>query len=56
MDTEEYDLLKCVCVIIIIAAIKQIRSDCLVGRQWIRPWIARRNKLGAYHALMKEPF
>ena len=55
METfDKESFLQCICIIIIIAAIKQIRRNRLIGKQWVRPWIGRRDTFGAYQALMQE--
>ncbi|XP_053390824.1 uncharacterized protein LOC128553673 [Mercenaria mercenaria] len=47
-------IIAIVCVIMIMSAINLQHRDRLRGRQWVRPWIARRGQYGAYHALMQE--
>ena len=50
-DLEEFAIV--LCFIVFLAAFEQQRNN--IGRRiWVRPWIARRNRLGAYHALMEE--
>ena len=42
-----------VCILLIAAGIQQYRGNRF-RRLWVRPWIARRNQYGAYHALVQE--
>ena len=54
METQDEDVcIAALCVIIIAAGALQHKCQ-KKGRVWTRPWIDRRDRLGAYHALMQE--
>jgi hypothetical protein len=53
-ETQDEDVcIAALCVIIIAAGALQ-RQYQRKRRIWTRPWIERRDRLGAYHALMQE--
>ena len=51
-NPDNEDIIIPVCILLIAAGIQY--SGNHFGRLWVRPWIARRNQYGAYHALVQE--
>jgi hypothetical protein len=52
-NPDNEDIIIPVCILLIAAGIQQYRGNHF-GRLWVRPWIARRNQYGTYHALVQE--
>ena len=52
-NSENENIIIPVCTLLIAAGIQQYRGNRF-GKLWVRPWIARRNQYGAYHALVQE--
>ena len=52
-NPDNEDIIIPVCILLIATGIQQYRGNRF-GRLWVRPWIARRNQYGAYHALVQE--
>ena len=52
-NPDNEDIIIPLCILLIATGIQQYRGNRF-GRLWVRPWIARRNQYGAYHALVQE--
>ena len=52
-NPDNEDIITPVSILLIAAEIQQYRRNRF-ARLWVRPWIARRNQYGAYHALVQE--
>ena len=52
--TAEDEILFPLCTILIYTIMRRFRKREVDRRCWVKPWIRRRNALGAHHALLSE--
>ena len=54
MESQDSLLSGAAALLVILLVRRRQRRRKRRGHQWVKPWIARRSELGAYHSLLKE--